>query len=586
MAPTPDPLAIALQHHQAGRLTEAEQLYREILTADPGRADAWHLLGVVAHQCRNHQLAVELIARAITLEPRQADYHCNLGAVRQALGDMESAKSCYHRAIELRPEMALAHSNLGNVHKELGQLEEAIESYQRALAIQPDLPLVHNNLAVALTAQRELEAAVAAYRRAVELKPDFVEAHSNLLYTLNFCPGYDAQRIYEEHRVWETRHALPLAKCIQPHAVDRSPDRPLRVGYVSPDFRQHPVGLFILPLLAHHDPRNFQIYGYASVVHSDEITERCRAHTQVWRDVLGQSDEVLAERIRDDQIDILVDLTMHMPGHRLLAFARKPAPVQVTYLAYCGTTGLGAIDYRLTDPYLDPVGGDDRYYAEKSFRLPETYWCYPDRGELPTVGPLPAEEAGHITFGCLNNFCKVTAPTVAAWMQLLIAVPQAQLILHAHPGRHRARLYEEFASQGISVDRLEFIDYLPTGQYLQTYNRIDIALDPFPLGGGTTTCDALWMGVPVISLAGETAVGRGGLSILSNVDLSELAAPDVASYIRLAIELAQDISRLAALRAGLRGRMRQSPLLDAPRFARHVEAAYRQMWHCWCIEPR
>ena len=268
---------------------------------------------------------------------------------------------------------------------------------------------------------------VACYRRALELKPDFAAAHSNLVYTQIFCPGYDAQTLYEEHRRWNQQHAAPLAKFIQPHLNDRSPDRRLRIGYVSPDFRCHPVGRFLLPLLESHDHESFEIFCYASVRIPDAMTDRCRAHADVWRDVLGLSDEQVADAIRQDRIDILVDLTMHMANNRLLVFARKPAPVQVTYLAYCGTTGLGTMDYRLTDPYLDPPGQDERFYCEQSIRLPETYWCYRPAIETPPVNALPALEAGHVTFGCLNNFCKVTPPTLAAWSRLLQAVPGSQV---------------------------------------------------------------------------------------------------------------------------------------------------------------
>ena len=256
------------------------------------------------------------------------------------------------------------------------------------------------------------------------------------------------------------------------------------------------------------------------------MTDRCRAHADVWRDVLGLSDEQVADTIRQDRIDILVDLTMHMANNRLLVFARKPAPVQVTYLAYCGTTGLGTMDYRLTDPYLDPPGQDERFYCEQSVRLPETYWCYRPPIETPPVNALPALEAGHVSFGCLNNFCKVTPPALAAWSRLLQAVPGSRLLLHAHAGSHRDRVRGFLAEQGISAERLAFVDFLPTAEYFGVYQRIDVALDPFPYGGGTTTCDALWMGVPVVSLAGQTAVGRGGVSILSNLGLPELVACD------------------------------------------------------------
>jgi predicted O-linked N-acetylglucosamine transferase (SPINDLY family) len=338
----------------------------------------------------------------------------------------------------------------------------------------------------------------------------------------------------------------------------------------------------MLPLLASHDHRQFEIFCYASVHLPDAITDRCRAQADVWREVRRLSDEEVAEAVRADQIDILVDLTMHMANNRLLVFARKPAPVQVTYLAYCGTTGLRTMDYRLTDPYLDPPGQDEQFYSEQSVYLSETYWCYQPVEETPPVGPLPVLQAGRITFGCLNNFCKVTSPTVAAWTRLLQAVPESRLFLHAYAGSHRGQLLDSLTGHDISPDRVTFSGMVPTADYLRLYGQIDVALDPFPYGGGTTTCDALWMGAPVVSVAGRTAMGRAGLSILSNVGLPELVARDEKQYVRIAGELAADLPRLSELRATLRDRMRRSPLMDAPRFARNIEAAYRTMWQRWC----
>jgi predicted O-linked N-acetylglucosamine transferase (SPINDLY family) len=300
---------------------------------------------------------------------------------------------------------------------------------------------------------------------------------------------------------------------------------------------------------------------------------------------LGLSDEAAARVIRDDQIDVLVDLTMHMADNRLLVFARKPAPVQATYLAYCGTTGLTTIDYRLTDPFLDPPSqsgaGGGPIYSEESICLPETYWCYRPPAEIELRGAPPALDSGNATFGCLNNFCKVTGATLDAWGQLMQRVPGSRLVIHARPGSHRDRVRDFFTRQNIAPDRLTFADKLPLREYLRIYDEIDVALDPFPYGGGTTTCDALWMGVPVVSLAGQTAVSRGGLSILSNLGLAELVAADVGRYVEIASGLACDLSRLAHLRGTLRNRMLRSPLMDAPRFARNIETAYRQMWHRW-----
>ncbi len=577
-------------HHNLGiafktqeKLDEAIACYRRALELQPGNAEAHHNLGIAFRAQGQLDDAIACYRRTLELQPDHAEAHYNLGNALQAQGKLDEAIACYRRALELQPDNVKTHNNLGITFKAQGKLDEAIASYHRALELTPDYASAHNNLGNALQAQGSLDEAITCYRRALELQPGFVEAHSNLLCTLNFCSRYDAKTIYEEHCHWNLQHAAPLAKLINPHSNECSARRRLRIGYVSPDFRNHVVGRFVLPLLEMHDHEHFEIYCYASVRVPDAMTDQCRAQADVWRNVFGISDEQFADIIRRDQIDVLVDLTMHMAHNRLLVFARKPAPVQVAYLAYVGTTGLSTMDYRLTDPYLDPPAQDDKsIYREESIRLPETYWCYRPLGQAPAVSSLPALAAGHITFGCLNNFCKVTDQTLAAWIALLQAMPEARLLLHAHSGKHRDRVRDLFARQGVSQERLTFSDKVPTAEYFQLYLRIDVALDPFPYGGGTTTCDALWMGVPVVSLAGQTAVGRGGLSILSNLGLAELVVHDAEQYVRIAVELAHDLPRLSKLRATLCDRMQGSPLMDSPRFARHVEAAYQAIWRRWC----
>jgi predicted O-linked N-acetylglucosamine transferase (SPINDLY family) len=565
-----------------GRRAEAIGYYRYAIKMRPDFAEAYASLGNALQAQGELAEAVTCLERAVALKPDFAEAHNNLGNVLRRQGRLGESIAACRRALELKPDLASAHNNLGSVLKDLGRLDEAVDCYRKAIELRPDFTEAHNNLGNAWKDQGQIDEALACYRRAVEAKPDFVHTQCNLLYTLHFSPTCDAATLYAELRRFNEQYARPLAATIQPHANDRAPDRRLRVGYVSPDFRKHPVGRFLLPLLEAHDRQQYDIWCYASVEVRDAITERCQAAASVWRDVTALDDEELAAAIRADGIDILVDLTMHMAHSRLGVFARKPAPVQVTYLAYCGTTGLDAMDYRLTDPYLDPPGGEERFYVEQSVRLPETYWCYHPMTEAPAPGELPARTAGYVTFGSLNNFCKFNPATLAAWCQLLAAVPDSRLLLHAAQGGHRERTRALFAGQGVSAERLKFVDFLPAAQYFRIYQQIDVALDPFPYGGGTTTCDALWMGVPVVSLAGQTAVGRGGLSILSNVGLPELVAHTPDEYLQIATHLAADRPRLAELRATLRERMQRSPLMDAPRFARNVEAAYRTMWRRWC----
>jgi predicted O-linked N-acetylglucosamine transferase (SPINDLY family) len=605
-----------LLHHR-GQHAEAAGWIERAIERRPLDAAFHNNLGEACRALNETGRAVACYRRALELRPEYAKAYNNLGIALASQGQLAEAADCYRRALVCEPQYALAYNNLGNVLKQQGLLADAAECFQQAIALQPQLAEAHLNLGGVLKDQGHLAQAIGSYQRAGELNPRFAtvhanpteaanrqppsstanrgmqnasppggyaEAHSNLLYTLYFSPHVTPQTLYEEHRRWHERFAAPLAQGLPPHTNDRSPERRLRVGYVSPDMRGHPVGLFLRPLFAAHDHRQFEIYAYASVRHPDAMTAGLRASVDTWRDVCQQSDAEVADLVRRDAIDILVDLTMHMADHRLLAFARRPAPVQVTYLAYCSTTGLDAIDYRLTDPYLDPPDRETPFYSERSVWLPETYWCYQPAVETPAVNVAPAAASGHVTFGCLNNFCKVSAPALSAWCELLRTVPNARLLLHAYAGSHREGVLAFLAQQGIASERLEFIDFLPTTDYFGVYHRIDVALDPFPYGGGTTTCDALWMGVPVVSLAGATAVGRGGVSILSNVGLPELVAQTPAQLVRIAADLAQDFPRLAQLRATLRARMQRSPLMDAPRFARHVEAAYRAMWRRWCVK--
>jgi predicted O-linked N-acetylglucosamine transferase (SPINDLY family) len=337
-----------------------------------------------------------------------------------------------------------------------------------------------------------------------------------------------------------------------------------------------------LPLFRHHDPGQFELTLYANHASADELTEQFRAHAHNWRVITGWTDERVAEQIQRDGIDILVDLTLHMAQNRLLVFAHKPAPVQVTFAGYPGTTGIPAIDYRLTDPYLDPPGLFDACCAEESYRLPESFWCYDPLTSEPAVSPLPALRNGYVTFGCLSNFCKVNAAMLKTWAIVLRGAGGSRLILLAPEGRHRSRVLDVLAAEGIAGDRVRFVAVLPRPRYLELYHQIDIGLDTLPYNGHTTSLDSLWMGVPVVTLVGETVVGRAGLSQLSNIGLTELVAKNADEFVKVAVELALDPARLHALRDGLRARMQESRLMDAPRFARDIEAAYREIWRGWC----
>ena len=573
-------LGLLLQ--RAGQVTEAIECFRAASNSGTAPPAVHNNLGNALMSLGQFADAEAAFHAALELDPHCVEALNNLGTALHKLGRPAEAIQCYRQALGLRPDSPQIFNNFANVLKEVGWLDEAIACYDRALALRPDDAEFYYNLGNALKDAGQLDAAIAAYRRAMELRPDYATAHSALLYAMHFHPQHSAMELSAEHREWNDRHAQALVRWAGAHANDRSPDRRLRIGYVSPDLRDHVVGRFLLPLLAHHDCGRFEVFCYADVTRPDAMTEKLRSHADVWRSTVGLSDQRLADLVREDHIDILVDLTMHMGGSRLLTFARKPAPVQVTYLAYCSTTGLSAMDYRLTDPHLDPPEFEDGRYTERSVHLPRTYWCYRPAEDAPEISPLPMLANGYVTFGCLNNFCKVTAPTLETWRELLFALPDSRLILHALEGTHRQRACEFFAAGGVDPQRIEFVGFLPTAQYLQQFSRIDIALDPFPYGGGTSTCDALWMGVPVVSVAGQTAVGRGGVSILTNVGLPELVARDVQEYRQIAVDLAGNPDRLSHLRATLRPRMQASPLMDEAGFAQDVETAFRLMWKNWC----
>ena len=572
---------VAFQHHKAGRLADAEAIYHQILAVRPNNPKVLHLLGVAAHQEGRNDLAIKWIRQAIVLNPDFPIAHCNLGEGYRATGRFDEAIAAYRRALQLKPDMQQAHNNMGNALAAQGHLDDAIAAFRRALQLKSDYPEALNNLGSALKDQGELDDSIAAYRRALLIKPDHAPAHSNLVYALHFHPGHDDKMIAEEHLRWNRQFSDSLKKFVRPHTNDRNPGRRLRVGYVSPDFRDHPVGRFMLPLLKRHDRRQFEILCYFGGGQPDWMTKLIRGLAGSWRNTLGVPDAGLAEMIRRDGVDILVSLTMHTAGNRLPVFARRPAPVQVAWLAYPGSTGLESIGYRLTDAHMAPPGQDSAWSSEEPVRLPDCWCCYDPAGESPEINALPASSAEGVTFGSLNNFAKVDDGVLALWARVLEAAQGSKLLMLCPEGRSRERVRAFFGARGIAAERVELVGYVSRWDYLRRYERIDVGLDSFPCNGMTTTCDALWMGAPVLTLPGKMPVSRAGLSILSTVGLAELAASSEEDYVRMAVELAGNLPRLAHLRATLRGRMLASPLMDAPRFARNVEAAYRSMWERW-----
>ncbi len=575
-----DDLADALA--KAGRLEEAVAAHRAAIQMAPTTAHFHYNLGNALKASGRLEEAISAYREALRLEPALPQAHNNLGIALQESGQFSEALRCYSEATRLEPRSFMAWNNLGDALEAAGRIDEAIAACREALEWNPECGNAHNNLANCHREQGRTALALEGYRRAVSFDPSAADWHSNLVYTACFDANYEARDLLAESVEWSAQHAEPVRRSNATHANQPSPARRLRIGYVSPDFRAHVVGANLLPILQEHDRNQVETFCYSNVHQADAVTARIQAICDHWRNIKGVHDERAAELIRADRIDILVDLSLHMAHNRLLLFARKPAPVQVTYLGYCGTTGLQEIHYRLSDPYLDPTETDLACYSEETIRLSCSYWCYQPLGPAPEITPLPASTGAGVTFGCLNNLAKVSPRALELWMDILEAVPQSRLLLHAPDGSCREEICEGFVSHGLSPDRVQFVGRQPWKAYVHGVGRMDVALDPFPYAGGITTLDALWMGVPVVTLSGRTSVGRSGCSILSNLGLPELIAQTPEQYFEIALSLANDLPRLGKLRSTLRERMERSPLRDARGLARDIEGAYRAMWRRWC----
>jgi len=605
-----------------GRTQEAEHALRRAAALGPHLAEPCFHLGLVLEARGQVEEAAGWYGRAAELMPDNHTTQYGLAGALQAREDLAEAiahyegavalhsdfvktlielagalrlekrfteaAATYRRAFTVDPRFALAHNSLGTTLLDLGHVDEAIACLRRSIELWPEFAGAHNNLGNALKDSALLDQAIAAYRTAVALDPEFSSAHSNVVYLLPFHTGCDSLSVLKEARLWSARYAAPRSTEATPHENECSPERRLRIGYVSPDFMVHCQAHFMLPLLQCHDHELFEIVCYSSVLAPDRITVRLREHADLWRDVARVDDVGLAQLVREDGVDVLVDLTMHMARGRLKMFALRPAPVQICWLAYPGTTGLDAIQYRISDRYLDPpeLGIDNLPYSEKTIRLADTFWCYDPLNEGIEVGPLPASTHGFVTFGQFNSFAKVNEDAVALWARVLRAIPHARLCLLAPAGSPRRWIRDVMHREHVREERIVFVDRRPRAEYLAGYRDVDICLDCVPYNGHTTSLDALWMGVPIVTLVGRTVVGRAGLSQAMNLGLPDLVATTPDEYVRVAAELATNLPRLAGLRARLRARMEESPLMDAPRFARELEAAYRGAWRRWAESVR
>lgn len=507
----------------------------------------------------------------------------DLGLQHHRAGRLAEAARLYQQILEEEPDHADALHLLGAIAHQLGDHSTAIGLIEGAIERRPQVADYHSNLGNALRAMGSLDAALASYRTALGLRPDLVEAHSNLILTLDLDPRADNATRFAERQRWDARHARPLAAQILPHPNDPDPDRRLRIGYVSADFCHHSVAEAFWPVLATHDRQAVEVTCYSGVVQPDDYTARFRAAADRWRSTVGIADDALAALIRRDAIDILVDLSAYSRGNRLLVFARRPAPVQVTAWGYATGTGLSTMDYFFADPVVVPVAAR-AYFAEEVFDLPSVL-CYGPPAAAPPVAPLPALAGGPLTFGCFNHPRKVSIETLELWACVLEAVPGARLLLKYggfDDPAVEARVRDVLARRGVAADRLRLRGASPHHEHLAAYAEVDVALDPFPHGGGVTTLEAAWMGVPTLTRLDDRISGRVSASILTSLSLPDWIAATEAEYVALACRHAANVAALAALRPILRERLAASPICNQELYCRAVEAAYRTIWQRWC----
>ena len=566
-----------------GQIEAATHSFERACQLDPQYVDGWYNLGNALQASARFDEASQAYRSALALAPDHAGALTNLGAVLQTQNDFAGALECYETALKQDPDHVDAWHNMGLCFEAQSRLAEAEECFRRALAGREQFAAAYNSLGSTLREQGRMEEARDCYSRTLAIDPNYRSARSNWLMTLDYLPEVTPRTIYEERCRWGDWLAQQIA-ADDWHANEPLPNRRIKIGYVSPDLRNHAVATFVEPILAHHSDA-VEVICYADVPVEDETSGRLKSLAAEWRNIFGKSDEQVAQLIKQDRIDILVDLAGHTARNRLRVFAGKPAPIQVTYLGDATTIGLAAIDYRLSDAWADPWH-EETYCQERLIRLPGGFLCFQPPATAPAVAELPAARNGFITFGSFNTLAKMTGEVIRVWADLLKRVPNSRLLLKAGALRDRGvceRYRAMSQQQGIPGERVEFIGQVEdSAEHFALYHRIDIGLDPFPYAGTTTTCEALWMGVPVVTLTGQTHVGRVGVSLLSQLGLNELAARDENEYLRILMELAADQERLTVLRCGLRTAMSQSSLCDAAGFTHRLESALRGMWREWC----
>ena len=557
--------ALALQ--TTGKLKEAKEIYRAILELDPSCAEALHLLGVCCHQEGKNDEAVGFLESALKIDPANTGFLYNFGVILQEIGQSERAEECYRKVNSNDPGNVSAWINLGNILSDRGQFGEARDCHANVIRLQPDRPEHHFRLGNSYRKLGEIDAALSHFGIAREASPENQKYASALLFASQYEPGITRRELFRRHRMWAEKIETSAAESSSLKKDCRSP---LRLGFLSPDLGNHPVGIFMAPLLDRlKDNPEFETWCFNDRSKVDEFIQRNREASNHWTEVAGLSEDQLFEFLRDSDLDILIDLTGHTENNRLALFARKPAPIAMTWAGYVGTTGLNSMDYLIADAYHCPEGCE-KDFSESVLRLPNGYICYEPPAYAPDVNRLPLESAGFATFGCLNNPSKMTTPTVRLWSKVLGAIPDSRLILK-YKGMDDSAVVQRvkglFSAFGVSPDRIEMLGQTQHGEHLATFHRIDVALDPVPYSGGLSTCEAIWMGVPVVTLPGDTFASRHSLSHLTNAGLGDTVATSEEEFVEIAVRLVSDPGALSEKRETMRKVMSTSPLCDLDQFA-------------------
>ncbi|HWG45785.1 MAG TPA: tetratricopeptide repeat protein [Gemmataceae bacterium] len=567
------------------RWADVAELASQAVQRQPNSPEMFHNLGLAYFNLRDPGRAIAALEQALKLRPDYPEALCDLGMAFINIRQFPRSMEVLHQALRLKPNFPSALNNLALVYDHLHQHDEACATYEEAVRLRPNFPKALGGLANVYKTLGRLEEAIACYRRCIALDPRQAVMYSNLLYCLHYLPGLTPESIFSEYLTWARHHAVPPS-FLRPHSNVLDADRRLRIGYVSADFREHVMGCYAERVLQARTRERFEVTCYSNGGKGDDTTRRIRELADQWRDIRDLSDDKVEELIRQDRIDLLVDLSGHMGGNRMSLFARKPAPVQVTHYGYQFTSGNPAINYRITDAVCDPPGMTERYHTEQLVRLPEIHWCYRPNLDME-VNDLPASSAGYVTFGVLNAFSKLTTTAIALWAQILARLPDSRLLILAGVSpRADQRLRDAFSEHGIDPGRLTLMSKRSRPEYFRLYQGVDLCLDSFPYTGCNTTCDSLWMGVPVVTLAGQTAIARQGASPLAHLGLHDLITGSAEEYVETALRLAADRPRLVELRATLRERMSRSTLMNIERFTQQLEEAYRWMWRQWCFQRR